>query len=373
MKLTVGFCAIAGLAIGGNITPVMAETPIYGSWPPASDYLNTDTLPAAFSMIEEETGGDVTWDLIAGGQLADGRGSLAAVGDGLMQGGLQIPVYTPGAMPSLTMLYSVVVPGNDPVAVAGAVSETLFLDCAECLAEEKENNVLPLGPFASASYRLMCTEPVASMADLKGKRIRATGGYAEMAAMGGATPMAVTLTEAVSLLQRGGLDCLMAAREWLQTYGYGEYAKQVTDLPLGVASPAVGLLMNREAFLDMSPEAQQAHLRASAYVTAKHTIGNYVERDQESFAHQQAEMGVELVAPGADLTAMVGGFIEEDKARLIENGKALGLKDPATLIDSYLANVEKWRGYSAEIDGDVEAFAAKLWDEVYSKLDPSSL
>ncbi|TNE63164.1 MAG: C4-dicarboxylate ABC transporter substrate-binding protein [Rhodobacteraceae bacterium] len=370
MKTTLGLGALVALGITGA---AVAETPIYGSWPPASDYLNTDTLPGAFSMIEEETGGDFTWELIAGGQLADGRGSLAAVGDGLMQGGLQIPVYTPEAMPSLTLLYSVVVPGDDPVAVAGAVTETMFLNCPDCVAEAKDNNALPFGPFASASYRLMCTSPVASMADLKGKRIRATGGYAEMASMGRATPMAVTLTEAVSLLQRGGLECLMAAREWLQTYGYGEYAKQVTDLPLGVASPAVGFLMNRETFLAMSSEAQAAHLRASAYVTAKHTIGNYVDRDRESFAHQQAEMGVELVTPADDLTDLVNGFIDKDRARLIENGKALGLSDPAALINTYLANVEKWRGYSEEINGDVDAFAAKLWDEVYAKVDPADL
>lgn len=369
MKRTVKLSVVAALIAGS----AMAETPIYGSWPPASDYLNTDTLPEAFARIAKDTDGDVMWDLIAGGQLADGRGSLAAVGDGLMQGGLQIPVYTPEAMPSFTLLYSVVVPGDDPVAVAGAVTETIFLNCPQCQKESQDNNILPFGPFASASYRLMCTRPVASMADLKGKRVRATGGYAEMAAMGGATPMAVTLTEAVGLLQRGGIECLMAAREWLQTYGYGEFAKQVTDLPLGVASPAVGMLMNRDSFLDMSPEAQVAHLRASAYVTAKHTIGNYVDRDRDSFAHQQAEMGVQLVPAGDDLVAMVDGFVDSDRARLIENGKSLGLTDPAALIDAYLSNVEKWRGYSAEIAGNVDAFAAKLWDEVYVKLDPADL
>lgn len=354
-------------------TAALAETPIYGSWPPASDFLNTDTLPEAFAQIDKDTGGKVKWELIAGGQLADGRGTLAAVDDNLMQGGLAIPVYTPEAMASLTLLYSIVVPGDDPVAVAGAAAQTIFLDCPECLKEAKANNVLPLGGFASASYRLMCTKPVASMDDLKGKRVRATGGYGEMAALGGATPMSVTLTEAVSLLQRGGLDCLMAAREWLQTYGYGEYAKYVTDLPLGVAAPAVGFLMNRETFLDMTPEEQAAHLRASALITARHTIGNYVLRDQESFEAQQAQMGVQLVPAGEDLTAMVDGFVQTDRARLIENGKQLGIPDPEALLDTYLANVETWRGYSAEIGTDVDAFSAKLWDEVFSKVDPGSL
>lgn len=370
MKKTLILGAALGATLGGA---AVAQDFIYGSWPPASDYLNTDTLPGAFDIISEETGGEVTWELIAGGQLADPRGTLAQVGDDLMQSGLAIPVYTPGAMPTLTLLYSIVVPGNDPVATAGAAAETVFLNCPECLADAKDNNVLPLGGFASASYRLMCTSPVASVADMEGKRIRATGGYGEMTAMGGGIPTSTTLPESVGLLQKGGLDCLMASREWLKTFGYGEYAKHVTDLPLGTTAPALGFVMNYDAFADLSTEAKSAHLRASAYVTAKHTIGNYVVKDEETFQAQVAENGVAYVEPEADLVALVEGFAEADRDRLIENAEQLGVSDPATLIDTYFAAVEKWQGISQEIGPDVDAFAEKLWDEVYSKLDPDAL
>lgn len=370
MKKTI----ILGATLGATLaSAAFAEDFIYGSWPPASDYLNTDTLPGAFDIITEETGGDVSWELIAGGQLADPRGTLAQVGDDLMQAGLAIPVYTPGAMPSLTLLYSVVLPGDDPVATAGAAAEVVFLDCPSCLAEAKDNNVLPLGGFASASYRLMCTSPVATLADMEGKRIRATGGYGEMAAMGGATPTSVTLPEAVGLLQKGGLDCLMASREWLKTFGYGEYAKHVTDLPLGTTAPALGFVMNYDAYEGLSTEAKIAHLRASAYTSAKHTIGNYVLKDEETFQAQVADNGVSYVEPSEELVSLVSGFADADRARLIENGKQLGVEDPAALMDAYFAAFEKWKSISAEVGTDVDAFAQKLWDEVYSKVDPESL
>ncbi len=359
---------LISLVAGG----AMAQTPIYGSWPPASDYLNTDTLPEAFAMMSEATGGELQWELIAGGQLADGRGTLAAVADDLMQAGLQIPVYTPEAMPSFTLLYSIVVPGDDAMAVAAASVETMFLDCPSCMEEARDNNVLPFGGFASASYRLMCTSPVASLQEMSGRRIRATGGFAEMANLGAATPMSVTLTDAVGLLQKGGLDCLMATREWLQTYGFGEYARYVTDLPLGNSSPALGLLLNRDQFVAMDADAQQAVMRASAFITAKHTIGNYVLRDEESFVHQQEVNGVELVEPAADLVAMVEGFADHDRARLIGVGEQLGVPEPEALIDAYLAKVEKWRGISAEIGNDVDAMTQRLWDEVFAQLDPAT-
>jgi len=351
----------------------LAQNPIYGSWPPASDYLNTDALPGAFAIMSEATGGSLQWELIAGGQLADGRGTLAAVSDGLMQAGLQIPVYTPEAMASLTLLYSIVVPGDDPMAAAAAATETVFLNCPSCLEESRANNVLPFGGFASASYRLMCTSPVVSMADMAGRRIRATGGYSEMAAMGGGTPMSVTLTEAVGLLQRGGLDCLMATREWLQTYGYGEYARYVTDLPLGNSAPAIGFLMNRDLFTGLSADEQEAVLRASAYITAKHTIGNFVLRDQESFENQVVVNNVQLVEPADDLRAMVEGFPQHDRARLIEVGTRLGVADPAALIESYLAAVDRWRPVSAELGNDVEAWTQRIWDEVFAQVDPAAL
>lgn len=354
-------------------TGALAQSPIYGSWPPASDYLNSDTLPEAFAQIAEATGGSMQWELIAGGQLADGRGTLAAVTDDLMQAGLQIPVYTPEAMPTLTLLYSIVVPGDDPMAAAAAATETIFLNCPECLAEARENNVLPFGGFASASYRLMCTQPTASLADMAGRRIRATGGYGEMATLGGGTPMSVTLTEAVGLLQRGGLDCLMATREWLQTYGYGEYAKYVTDLPLGNAAPAVGFLMNRELFAGLSADEQAAILHASAFITAKHTIGNYILRDQESFENQQQVNGVELVEPADDLRAMVEGFAAHDRARLIGVGTQLGVENPEALIETYMAAVERWQAVSAELGTDIDAWTQRLWDDVYSQIDTSSL
>lgn len=354
-------------------TAAAAQDPIYGSWPPASDYLNTDALPEAFRQIEAETGGSLKWELIAGGQLADGRGTLAAVSDGLMQGGLQIPVYNPEAMPAFTLLYSIVVPGDNTVAVAAAAAETVFLNCPSCLEDARKNNVVPFGGFASASYRLMCTTPVASTADMNGKRVRATGGFAELALLAGATPTSTTLTDAVGLLQKGGLDCLMATREWLQTYGYGEYAKHVTDLPLGNSAPAIGFLVNRDMFMDLSETEQKAMLRASARVTAKHTIGNYVLRDEESFQRQVKDNGVQLVAPADDLTSLVEGFGKADRDRLIKAGEKLGVENPEALIDTFLAAVEKWKPIAAEVGTDVDAMTQRLWDEVFSKVDPAAL
>lgn len=159
----------------------------------------------------------------------------------------------------------------------------------------------------------------------------------------------------------------------LQTYGYGEYARHVTDLPLGNSAPAIGFLLNRDMFLDLTPDEQMATLRASAFVTAKHTIGNYVLRDAESFANQQEVNGVQLVEPADDLRDLVAGWSGQDRERLIAVGNQLGAPDPAGLIDAYLANVAVWTDISDQLGNDVEAMTQRLWDDVLSQVDPASL
>src|SRR5690606_2240819 len=124
---------------------------------------------------------------------------------GLMQAGLGISTYVPNLVPSLNTIYSTVVFGDDVVATSAAAVETLTLDCPSCLEEFKNINIVPLSGWTSSPYVFACTSPVQSMADLKGKRIRGTGGNVALVEMLGAVPVSATLVEAVTLLQRGGL------------------------------------------------------------------------------------------------------------------------------------------------------------------------
>ncbi len=136
----------------------------------------------------------------------------------------------------------------------GAALETLYFNCPECLEEIKKLNAVSLGGWTSSAYLLACTTPVKSLADLKGKRVRATGGNAEMLKMAGAVPVGATLVEAVSLLQRGGLDCQHGIADWLRTFGYADFAKYVVDMPLGLTGPALG-------FYHEPRRVEQAHAR----------------------------------------------------------------------------------------------------------------
>lgn len=368
--LTVGL--LTGLTLGLPLAAA-AQTFTYGSFVPSTDYLNTDTLPVVFAELEDNSDGEVKWDLIVGGQLADGVSTFPAVEDRLMEGGLAAPFFSPSSMPNIAFLYSIVVSTEDVVALTGAAVETTFLDCPGCMDDAKRMNSIPFGGFSGSPVLLMCSKPVSSLDDIRKMRVRANGGIGDLVSGAGASQVAMTLAESVTVLQRGGIECVVGAADWLATYGYGEKAKFVLQEPLGMYAPVIGLLMNRDAFHELSAKGQEATLRASARLTAIHSVGNFIVQTAETLADQIANNGIQIVPVADDLRDYIRAFPTSDRANRIKAGKALGIGDPEALMDAYAKNFEKWKALSASIGTDTDAFTQALWDEVFSKVDPKSL
>jgi TRAP-type C4-dicarboxylate transport system substrate-binding protein len=364
----------AGIGLAGIALPqAAAQELIYGSCVPASDYLTAGALPAGFKLIEEETKGAVKWKSIAGAAIADCKATFSAVKDDLMQGGLAIPTYVPNLLPSNAMVYSTVIPGDDVVAAAGAGSETVLLNCPSCLEEYKKLNSIPLSPYPGAASVFACTKPVKTVADLKGKRIRATGAAVELVKLAGGVPVSVTLPETVSLLQRGGVDCHYGVPEWLKSFSIGEVAKYVVDYPLGVLSPVVAFLMRRDTFHKLTKEQKVTHLKAAARIAAMHSINNFVIKNEESYKYAVEKMGVQKIAVGKDFDELMAKYKAGERERNISVAKGFGVKDPGAILDAHARNVEKWQKLSKGIGRDPAKLEEALWREVYSKLDPEKL
>lgn len=364
-------CAAMGLAAA----PALAKDLTYGSWVPASDYINAYALPEVFRRIEEETGGEIKWNLIAGGQLAGGVETFAAIQDGLMEAGVAATNYVPNLLPSTATLYGLAVPGDDPVAAAGAANEVMMLHCPSCLEETKKLNMVPMSGYASAPYMLICRDPIVTVDQLKNLRVRASGAPLNVMQMAGASTVQVSLVETVSLLQRGGVDCTTGIGDWLKTFGYGDFAKNVTDFSLGVSAPIVGFMINRDAWNDMTDDQKWAHLRAAPHLSASHTINNFIIGTQKTLEDQIANNGVKMIQPEnpEEWQALMDNFIAEQRTIASDFAKGFGVENPEEFLDAYDAALVKWRGLSAEIGTDVEAFEKALWDEVYSKVDLGSL
>jgi TRAP-type C4-dicarboxylate transport system substrate-binding protein len=353
---------------------LLAAELVFGSWTPAQEYQNRVAMPELFRNIEKDTGGAIKWKLIAGGQIADAKATFTAVKDGLMQAGLGIVTYVPNAIPSVYAIYSTNIFGeSDPVAASGAALETMYLRCPSCLEELRKQNSVVLAGWTTSAYVLTCREPLRTMADLKGKRVRATGGNAEMLKMAGMVPVGATLVEAVGLLQRGGLDCQHGIIDWVRTFGYGDVAKYIMDYPLGLSGPALGILMNRDAWKNFTPEQKKVHVKYGAWLSAKMAIGNFIISNEEALNTVVKDKGVQLVKVGNAFDAIPENYKKVQRETNIATAKGFGVQDPAVIIDYYEQAVERWRPLSKQIGRDIDKFTEVLDREVFSKIDPDKL
>jgi TRAP-type C4-dicarboxylate transport system substrate-binding protein len=221
---------------------------------------------------------------------------------------------------------------------------------------------------------LACREPIKSLADFKGKRIRTTGGNVELVQMGGGVPVSATLVETVGLLQRGGLDCQFGVHGWLKTFGYGDFAKHVTDYPLGMTGPAVGLMLNRDAWNKMTADQKQAHLKAAAWISAVQALGQFVIENEQILNELKQTKGIALVkADDKDFSGLAAKYDQVLRETNIANAKKFGVADPGAIIDTYAKARTKWAGLSKDIGRDIDKFADAIWREIYSKADLSKL
>ena len=363
--------ALAGALLSASPASAQSE-PVFASWTPPMEYQNRVTMPAVFGAIEKGT--QVKWKLVAGGQLADGRGIFNGVRDGLMQaGGPAIATYQPNLVPSLYAIYSTNILGhNDVVATTGAALETFYLNCPSCLEEFKKLNSVPLSGWTSSAYMLACREPVKSLADLKGKRVRATGGAAEFIKHLGGVPVGATLVEAVGLLQRGGLDCQYGIHDWLRTFGYADFAKHLTDHPLGLTGPAIGFMLNRDFWNKLTPDQKKLYMQQAVWMSANQAVGNFIKSNEAGLQQVIKEKGVQLVKVDAKEWDDAGvAFKKLERQTNIDQATTFGVKDAGKIIDSYENAVKRWRNLSKEVGTDEAKVQALYEKEIFSKIDIS--
>ena len=369
---------LAAAALAGALlstAPASAQSePVFASWTPPMEYQNRVTMPAVFGAIEKGT--QVKWKLVAGGQLADGRGIFNGVRDGLMQaGGPAIATYQPNLVPSLYTIYSTNILGhNDVVATTGAALETFYLNCPSCLEEFKKLNSVPLSGWTSSAYMLACREPVKTLADLKGKRVRATGGAAEFIKHLGGVPVGATLVEAVGLLQRGGLDCQYGIHDWLRTFGYADFAKHLTDHPLGLTGPAIGFMLNRDFWNKLTPDQKKLYMQQALWMSANQAVGNFIKSNEAGLQQVIKEKGVQLVKVDAKEWDAAGvAFKKLERQTNVDQATKFGVKDAGKIIDFYENAVKRWRNLSKEVGTDEDKVRALYEKEIFSKIDISKL
>lgn len=121
------------------------------------------------------------------------------------------------------------------------------------------DDLFVIGAFGSAPLTLHTRVPVTSLADLKGKRIRAsTRMEGQVLKALGMEPMLMPVNQTADALNRGAIDGASTAIEVLADFGISRFVNH--HYLVGLGSVPVLLVMNRDRFKEL-PEATQRLIR----------------------------------------------------------------------------------------------------------------
>lgn len=318
--------------------------------------------------LAEESGGRLNATIL-GPEVV----SLAQMKDALQtqvaQIGLILPLYFPADFPNIGLAVEIALVGQEPMAMAAALSEYI-VSCAECQRELKKFGIVYLGTSSTAVYHLLTTKPVRSLADLKGLRLRSGGApWSRWAENFGAVPVSLPISETFEAISQGTIDGTMATYGDLLSFRLVELVSHVTDLPLGTFHAAWTFSMGSAAWAGLDAED-----RAAVTSAANRSNFEVTERwanELTSLARAAAaEAGIESIEPPADMVLASNAFAARDAQTVGElSAERFGLSETEAKVNRVLALIEKWNAIVREVDGDPQAVAARVQKEIWSKVD----
>jgi TRAP-type C4-dicarboxylate transport system substrate-binding protein len=182
--------------------------------------------------LESRSGGDLKIRFFWSQSLVKGKATMKAVGAGLADVGTIIGVYTPAEFPVWNY-------ANTPFLHSDAwigmrTWHELRQIAPELTAETKRQKVTIIANNTTGPVQLlMAKTKVTTIAELKGKKIRTTGGWTHLFKALGAVPVKIGFGELYSALDRGTIDGTVNYTPFVKSYKHYEVASHLTEANMG--------------------------------------------------------------------------------------------------------------------------------------------
>lgn len=225
-------------------------------------------------LVKEKTNGRVKIDIFFGQTLAPVNQIVDATSKGVADIGGVAAAQEPGKLP-LDMVAQLPGFGTDYWAQSMAFWDLMNQDPLK--AQYASYNLLPLSLNFVADYYLISRTPINSIADLKGKKINASGFVAETLAGLGAVPVAMSPPEQYEGLQKGTIDADSAPYSAMMDFKFYEVAKYIVQYPFGGRMQAV--LVNKNSWNKISA-ADQKTILSLISSSIQNNIDIYYAKDQ---------------------------------------------------------------------------------------------
>lgn len=365
-----------GLAVVAMAGGVMAQTAhardlrLAPGVPPAHP-AHTPLYTEFVTALEEESDGRLGGQIM-GTEIASLGNMRTALRSGLVEAGLLLPAYFPADLPNFNLIGDMALLGTNSFAMNGAVTEYIAT-CSDCQAELKELGIVYSSTHTTDVYHLMTNEPVTSVEDLEGLRLRIGGPqYSRwLEAMGG-SPTSTTVGETFEALSQGVIDGSIGSSADIISFRLEDAINYLTYIGLGTFHSTISHATNQQVWNSLAAEDREAIARASTRASALATQRWAYEMPAE--ADQVArDNGIEILEADESLHEATARFAEEDLIYAAEQAESrYGVSDAVAKLERFQELVEKWNGIVEEVGEDPEAIADAINSEVWDKIDFNS-
>lgn len=241
-------CAALALAIAASALPAQAVTLKWITFKPqnAGDAQSISTQWFV-DEFKKRTGGKSEIQMFWGGSVAKDKEIPDYLQGGAADMGDIITPYFPDKFP-LNNAVGYFIPQPHSTIEIAEMLEYWHRVYPQFDDELKRYNLKTIAFRPLENYGMICTKPVNSIDDFKGRRIRTYGfAYPAFVQALGATPVSMSSSDGYEALQRGILDCSPIGPSLAHGWKYDEVAKYYIDIPIG-ASFGHMITMNRKSY-----------------------------------------------------------------------------------------------------------------------------
>ncbi len=322
--------------------------------------------------VEELSNGDLKAKVFTGTVLLPARSGMSGVRDGIVNVGYHAATYTPAELPITNAIQEMGLNYSDPLVMISAATD-FNMNNPQAKAQWQKAGIVFGGGYSTPSYNLMCREPVKTLADLKGKRLRTAGAaMSRWVETVGAVPVNVPSSEMYQGVEKGTLDCAVNVASDLKSRSLWDVAKYTTMAPLGLywSGPMWGF--NQKFWSELTTEQRKIFFKANASAMADLYVGYAASVD--TALKEAADHGVTVFEPSADMLTSIKEFANANLTEIYKKGREkYGLENPEEILGEFDKTVKKWDALYANVDrSDAAAIEAIITANIFDKLDPAT-
>lgn len=299
---------------------------------------------AFMDYVVAATEGKVKFEPYWSGALFSEPEGPASIAAGIADIGPILPIYKPAEFPINNWLggFATQAKGGAPygsLLITGAGSE--FFASNENIKAEFENAGLHiLAVQGLNSYDMLCTSPIKSLADAKGKNVR-TGPqvHSQQVAALGMVPVAVSFTETYEAFSRGLIDCTVQKPDQYLTTGLTGIQRDLYWIDVNLSGYlSAALAINADVWAKMPPVLRQIMTDASIEFMARKTAG--VQIGTVEFGKLLKAGKINYIKPDAEILNILAQS-NQGLSGMINTAPA-SVTDPAGAVVQFELLLKKW-------------------------------